>query len=72
MKKEDVYGKSSLIGSLLFWSGAVTIFISLLAVLFFKAPMLTSTFSIIGGIAIAGFGEIIILLQKIYINTKKD
>lgn len=60
--------KSNPIGKLLFYAGWVIFAISIILTLIVDVGYFTA---ILGGLVIAGFGEIINLLQKIYVNTKK-
>jgi ATP/ADP translocase len=64
---ENENDKSNFLGSALFWIGAIIFFCALIATLFYSTSWLTTS---IYGLLIAGLGEVIALLQKIYFNTK--
>lgn len=60
--------KSNPIGKLLLLLGTVIFFVSIVVTLFVNSNYYPA---ILLGLIVAGFGEVIILLQKIYVNTKK-
>lgn len=61
--------KSNLIGKILLVTGAAIAIIGLFGTILYNASWYPS---IMYGLLISGFGEVISLLQKIYVNTKKS
>jgi hypothetical protein len=60
--------KSNPIGKLLLYAGWAIFAVSIFMTLIHDVRYFTA---ILGGLVIAGFGEVINILQKIYVNTKK-
>lgn len=60
--------KSNLIGNTLLILGTIIFIISIIVTIFFDFYYYPA---ILLGLIVAGFGEVINLLQKIYVNTKK-
>lgn len=65
---EELNDKSNIVGKSLSVVGFIIILISIFATVFYNLLYL---YGIVSGLIIVGFGEIINLLQKIYVNTKK-
>jgi len=65
---EELNDKSNFIGKVLLVVGFIIILISIIVTIIYDMSYWTG---IIWGLIVVGFGEIIDLLQKIYVNTKK-